>query len=504
MACSISLCPIFLSQIIGDREWMRYLKRRHNQWWFQIAVPEECRAVVGRAMVYQNLRTADLAYAQAEALRLAGEWKSKFLTVRGAPTQHPADVFISARLWASGELARIERDIADPEDRAVRREQVFDLELEKVLEERGLGDASQLENDAELPASVRARLRGIRAAVQGHSETPVEYQEPFSRTAAAYLSDRQRPGASNRLTDQTVAQSEAVYRLFAHHTNNAPLRLTTRRVASQFFDKIKRLDANWGRSPKTKERTLDELLTLSDREEAKPLSDRTLFRYMTALGQLWDWAKRREEVEGDDPFEGQVKKGENDPNANAPWSDDAITAYFAAHQDGSKKGKPDPFYWLPRIALLSGMRLDEICSLTVADLEQGDGIKCFDIKRGKTNSAERAIPIHDELRPFLQLVPKSGFLFPDLIPGGKDKKRSAQIGKQLGRRFKAIPGASTFHAFRKNVTGTFERNRVPESEAAQIIGHGKKGITYKIYSPHGIPITLRKQLVDLLALPRGA
>jgi integrase len=149
------------------------------------------------------------------------------------------------------------------------------------------------------------------------------------------------------------------------------------------------------------------------------------------------------------------------------------------------------------------MRLDEICSLKVADLIEGEGVKCFDIKDGKTSAATRAVPIHDALLPFLDLVPKEGYLFPDLIPGGKDKKRSAQIGKRLGRRFAATPGGSTFHAFRKNVAGTLERNRIPESEAAQILGHGKKGITYKVYSPHGIPMPQRKQLIDLLAAPDG-
>jgi len=483
---------------------MRWLKRRHNVWWFQIAVPADCQAVFGRRMIYQNLRTADLAVAQDRAMVLAGDAREKFRAVRGAPAQHKADAFVSGRLWATAELARIEREIENPDDRAIRRDLVFEFELEKAMADHGVVNADELHEHNPLPPAVDARLQGIRAAVQGRRDTPDEFKAPFSRTASDYIKDRQRAGASNRLTDQTVAQSEAVYRLFAHHIGDAPLRMTTRRVASQFFDKVKRLDANWGRSPKTKERTLDELLTLSDREDAKPLSDRTLFRYMTSLGQLWDWAKLREEVEGDNPFNGQVKKGENDRNANAPWTDDAITAYFAAHPDQSKKGKPDPFFWLPRIALLSGMRLDEICSLTAADIEVGDCVKCFDIKRGKTNSAERAVPIHDALLPFLELAPKSGYLFPALIVGGKDKKRSAQIGKQLGRRFAAIPGASTFHAFRKNVAGTFERNRVRESEAAQILGHGKKGITYKIYSPHGIPIALRKQLVDLLSLPEGA
>lgn len=483
---------------------MRCLKRRHSVWWFQIAVPEECRAVIGKAMVYQNLRTSDLSFARAEALRLAGEWKTKFLAVRGGSDLHPSDAFLSGKVWALAEIERLQREIADPEERNARRDLVYELELDKALEGRGLLDGRELEEDPKLPATTAARLRGVRAAVQGIKETPEEYLEPFSRTAAAYLADRQRSGSGVKLTAQTVAQAEAVYRLFKDHIEDATLSLVRRRTASDFFDKVKRLDANWGRSRKTKERRLDELLVLSDREGIHPLSDRTLFRYMSALAELWDWAHRREEVSGDNPFRGQIKKGAARRDANAPWTDDAIKAYFVAHPDKSKEGKPDPFFWLPRIALLTGMRLDEICSLAVAGVVEGDGVKCFDIKRGKTNSAERAVPIHDALLPLLKLLPKTGHVFPELEPGGPDKKRSWHIGKRLGRRFAKIDGASTFHAFRKNVTSTFERERVPETEAAQIVGHGRKGITYRIYSPHGIPIAQRKQLIDLLRLPHGA
>ena len=479
---------------------MRYLKRRFNVWWFQIAVPSDCRAAVGRDKVYENLRTSDLAVAQVRALDRAAHHKAKFLAIQGTDAVLPSDAFSSGREWARAELLRIGREIGDKQDRETRKELVYELAVEQVLSAHGLMSADELDEDA-IPPEVGARLQGIRAAVLDLKDTPDHFREPFSRTAAAYITDRQRPGSSDRLTDQTVSQMEAVYRLYRDHCDDAPLREASKKMGAAFFDKLKRLDRDWGRSRETKARTLDDLLLLSDREGRRPLSDRTLFRYRLALSQLWAWAKGRDEVAADDPFEHLAKKGKNDENANAPWSDDAIKAYFAAHPDGSKKGKPDPFYWLPRIALLSGMRLDEICSLRVADLIDGDGVLCFDVKDGKTSAATRAVPIHDDLLPLLDLVPKEGYLFPDLIPGGKDKKRSAQIGKRLGRRFASTPGGSTFHAFRKNVAGTFERNRIPESEAAQIVGHGKKGITYKVYSPHGIPMRQRKALVDLLSLP---
>lgn len=479
----------------------QYMKLRGQRWWFQLAVPQDCRVALGRANIYANLHTSDQAVAQAKALELAGHWRQQFALLRQTP-HHPADAFAVAQAQARAEVERIARTVADPEERDLRTSLVFDWALERELDRFGYSDASELK-PGDLPAHIEAALLGIKAIVQGDTTVPPEYGTPFSRTAKAYLEDRQRVGAGRRLTDQTVSQMEAVFRLYRDHSEDAPLGNATRRSAKAFFDKLKKLDANWGRSPKTKSRKLDQLLALSDRPDATPLSDRTLFRYMIALDQVWNWAKDGGEVDGDSPFSGQVKKGGNDTAANAPWSDDALVAYFAAHPDRSKKGKPDPFHWLPRVACLSGMRLAEICALTVEDIRKAEGVTYFDISKGKTSAAIRAIPVHSDLSPLLEQAPKSGNLFPDLLPGGPDKKLSWHIGKRLGRRFKEIPGGSTFHAFRKNVAQTFERERVPETEAAQILGHGRKGITYGIYSPHGIHIAQRRDLIELLRLPKG-
>ena len=61
-------------------------------------------------------------------------------------------------------------------------------------------------------------------------------------------------------------------------------------------------------------------------------------------------------------------------------------------------------FWVPLIALYSGMRLNEICQLDTADVRTIDGIDCFvisqrsesgaDDKKIKTSMSERIVPIH--------------------------------------------------------------------------------------------------------------
>ncbi|MFZ4595497.1 MAG: hypothetical protein ACOYOF_14660, partial [Verrucomicrobiaceae bacterium] len=61
-------------------------------------------------------------------------------------------------------------------------------------------------------------------------------------------------------------------------------------------------------------------------------------------------------------------------------------------------------FWVPLIGLHTGMRLNEICQLDVADIREIEGIHCFVVtdrsdvgatdKQLKTTSSERVIPIH--------------------------------------------------------------------------------------------------------------
>src|SRR5690606_17512930 len=58
-------------------------------------------------------------------------------------------------------------------------------------------------------------------------------------------------------------------------------------------------------------------------------------------------------------------------------------------------------YWAPRIALLSGARINEICQLRTQDILEIDGVLCFRITgeagQIKNSASDRAVPIHSKL-----------------------------------------------------------------------------------------------------------
>ncbi|WKL57368.1 hypothetical protein Q1W73_17145 [Asticcacaulis sp. ZE23SCel15] len=59
-------------------------------------------------------------------------------------------------------------------------------------------------------------------------------------------------------------------------------------------------------------------------------------------------------------------------------------------------------WFVPLIALFTGMRLNEICSLEPQDIIEVDGILCFSVNEGndkhlKTDASRCLIPIHQSL-----------------------------------------------------------------------------------------------------------
>lgn len=482
----------------------QYLKRRGNRWYFQIAVPLALQPLLKKKTIEESLKTADLKVAQTHAFERAAHWRRQFKIDSGSARALPREVFHRTLEETRQRIAWIERSFHDDNDRDFHLDQLQANWLDPELARLGYLDHSEI-REGDLAPDVVAALDAVSLARSGGGATPPEYLAPFSELAADFISDRQRD-PSERLTAQTIGQMEATYRLFRDHIADAALSTVTPKVAAEFVAKAGQLERNWGRSPETKSRSFTELLALSASSKGSRLSNRTLKRYCSALTQLWDWARVRGDVDGGTPFVApQVRKSKRGGGkvSNAPWPDDALKAYFHGTPDRSQPGRPDPFYWLPRIALLSGMRINEICSLEATDLKTAEGVAYFDIPLGKTESSVRVVPIHSALQPFLQIAPTSGFLFPDLVPGGPEAKRSWNISKSFGRRttLMKIDGRSTFHAFRKNVAEALERARVPETEASQLVGHKRAGMTYGVYSPNGLTIRQKSELIEKLAIP---
>jgi integrase len=157
--------------------------------------------------------------------------------------------------------------------------------------------------------------------------------------------------------------------------------------------------------------------------------------------------------------------------------------------------------WAVRIAAYTGMRLEEIAQLTVADVQtrgsNGGTVIVFDVHNGddahhlKNDSSARAIPMHSELvraglLDYIGALPKDGLLFPGLKRrASKGGKIGARLGELFRKKLIALGmkrDGLCFHSLRHTVAQRLEAAAVSQTDAARVTGHAIEGMTYGVYS----------------------
>lgn len=484
----------------------RYLLRRRQTWYSRVNVPRPLRAGYGRAEIVRSLRTRDLSVAQRRRWSHVQEALADFERHQRAPgALSPEEIQEQAWETYHDTLEQAEADGMDEDqiDEAlfILRDQMAEGKLNDLEEAKAWATVAALNGRA-------AALRGRpyqppasfgRVGINRVTLKPITVRQrlangdalAFSEAARSYLDELQRdPDAA--LTQQTIGQYEAVYRLFADFSKDAALEDATRAVASEFLATVAKLSPTWGRSPATKTLSLAELL---DRYggQGSGLSNRTLNRYAAACGAVYKWATKRGLYDGANPFEGQGRKqAQSRKTGWVPFSDAELATLLdhARPVVAPNEHTVDTWLaWAVWIAAYSGLRLNEICSLMVEDVHQEDGVWFFQVHNSKTEAGDRRVPVHPVLLDLGLIAYRdrlgAGSLWPALKPGGPDGKLSWYASKRFTTFRRGLdldrPRLS-FHSLRKNVGTALERAGVPESEAVQVLGHEKLSMSYSVYS----------------------
>jgi integrase len=216
--------------------------------------------------------------------------------------------------------------------------------------------------------------------------------------------------------------------------------------------------------------------------ERSGLSGRTAARHTSSLSAFWQWLAAKGLVqEGFNPWKGQgmfkrSKRGVLDSSTRNPWDDESISKVLT---NAYTKRYTETFHDLVRLALVTGARLDELCELKRDDaFKQRDGW-WIRITEGKTNAAVREVPVHSAAAHIIERRKKGRdtFLFPGLIPGGPDEKRSWHVSKAFGifsRKWLGITDRrKVFHSFRNTFMQKLEGAGVPSPIIQLVVGQSR-------------------------------
>lgn len=207
-----------------------------------------------------------------------------------------------------------------------------------------------------------------------------------------------------------------------------------------------------------------------------------------------------------------------------PYSAEQLKTIFASplysgHKMETMRHRPgkllirDGKFWVPLIALYSGMRMGEIVQLLVADVKQEEGIWYFDVtktegdgKKIKTHSSIRRVPVHHTLidAGFLDAMAKAkskGRIFLDIEPGA-DGYFSHNFSKWWGRYSRQVGFSkqkTAFHSFRHNFKDAGLNAKMPEFVLRALMGHSDKSVHASYGS--GPSLAVLKDEIDKVHYP---
>ena len=266
--------------------------------------------------------------------------------------------------------------------------------------------------------------------------------------------------------------------------------------------------------------SLKKLVNIIDGNVEQTLSDSTINKQLGSLSTLLQWSYNNSYLNDNwsNPFKGKTvkRKGFNvdrQPFSNADlqviFSSDVYTKGFRP-----KGGSGEAAYWIPLIALYTGMRLEESGQLLASDIRQIDNIWCFDVndsdgKQTKNKSSNRLIPIHNDLLSlgFVNYANGigNGNIFP-LLKSNKYGKLTQNWSKWFNRYLKKIgidDKSKVHHSFRHCMKDALRDAEVEESISDAITGHTSNSVgrSYgKGYSVTVLNNAIQKITYDIEAL----
>lgn len=458
----------------------RFLVRRNGVYYFRARIPKHIRS--NKNEIKFSLKTQSLT----EARKLARPFSAVVIQLRAMNDFE--------KLKKQLEAAGVQTDGLMPY--TIRGLKVGDVEIGEL--EVDPNNKSDIEAaQSALETIVGSRQHNISNLSQRPSKPSLLLSDAIKKFVDSKISLASgRLDVKKRWTDKTADEYKQAYTLLVEITGDLPVDEFSFDLAETVRQKLLELPARTSNRTKYKDMSIDEMI--SKRDGDAPRSITTINKLLTRYSSLFDYIKGRLKAVDDNYFAGlNIEISEDEKDSRRSYSNSELISLF--ENLNVQKVEYSYQYWATRIALLSGLRLEEVIQMHLTDVDLVDGVYVFDIndkedKKLKTKSSRRRVPIHQSLidlgllKHVNELKSKKGkLLFPECetIVGGRRShdvsKWFSSVRKQFG--WVGLKPKLDFHSFRTTVATQLQRAKVSEYDVACILGHKfGKSESFKRYS----------------------
>lgn len=316
----------------------------------------------------------------------------------------------------------------------------------------------------------------------------------LSTMATLYINDKQQGWSI-----KTKMENEASFRLLLDILGDIHIQSIDRDTARRLRDTLCILPANlYKLFPNM---TIPQVIASMKSSGGSPMSITSANKYLSRFTSLMSHCIKEGKLTVN-PSEGLMLKQKRRPDEErkAYSCDDLKMLMDNLPQEEDKPER----YWIPLIAMYSGLRLDEICQLYTEDVKELDGVWCFDVndsqdKKLKTLSSKRIVPVHPHLinLGFLQYVQKGRAgkkprLWMNLQRRAADGYGSAygKVFQRFNRKHVTTDPLKTFHSLRHLFADTLKQLGEQATMISELLGHANESITTGRYGKRYRPEVL--------------
>ena len=349
--------------------------------------------------------------------------------------------------------------------------------------------------------------------------TPSQVQEQLSPHQSTPLSI----GIENYMNEKgsirtrSVKEVEHSLNMMIEEWGDIGIGSITREMGTHFKSHLLKLPRNRKKNPEYRDKDFHELVEMNIKDT---ISYTTVNKHLQYVSSFYEWSVNHGYATIN-PFKGmKLKRTVRPRDERDRFTELELKKIFGRDNyihytnigdyiqyTNVEKGKyAFAYYWVPLIAVFSGMRLGEICPLYLDNVRRVEGHQrkrrwCFDIveepnrtdKRLKNQSSRRVVPIHDILIEqlgfieFIELLkkkdPKRERLFQELLyrEGNYNKNVSTFFNKRYLPSLGLKTDKKNFHSLRHTVSDHLKQKGVEPHFINELLGHSSGNIDLERY-----------------------